>query len=83
MNSPIVMCSIVSPAFHIGLPGSPSLLLESYRPTDFSSNPSQTPLNQLITVFKAILVNFRQVCWSRGCTEMCRMVALQERVGDP
>ncbi len=31
--------------------GSPTLLLESYRPTDFSAN--QTHLNQLITVFKA------------------------------
>ncbi len=33
--------------------GSPTLLLESYRPTDFSSNPNQTHLNQLIMVFKA------------------------------
>ncbi len=33
--------------------GSSTLLLESYRPTDFSSNPNQTHLNQLIKVFKA------------------------------
>ncbi len=33
--------------------GSPTLLLETYRPTDFSSSPNQTHLNQLITVFKA------------------------------
>ncbi len=33
--------------------GSPTLLLESYRPEDFSSNPNQTHLNQLIKVFKA------------------------------
>ncbi len=31
----------------------PTLLLESYRPADFSSKPNQTHLNQLITVFKA------------------------------
>ncbi len=35
------------------LQGSPTLLLESYLPTDFSSNPNQTHLSQLIKVFKA------------------------------
>ncbi len=43
--------------------GSPTLLLESYRPTDFISNPNQAHLNELIKVFKAE-INFRQVCWS-------------------
>jgi len=32
---------------------SPTLLLESYHPADFSSNPNQTHLNQLIKVFRA------------------------------
>ncbi len=31
----------------------PTLLLESYHPADFSSNPNQTYLNQLIKVFRA------------------------------
>ncbi len=33
--------------------GSPTLLLESYHPADFSSNPNQTHLKQLIKVFRA------------------------------
>ncbi len=33
--------------------GSPTLLLASYRPTDISSNPNQTHLNQLVKLFKA------------------------------
>ncbi len=33
--------------------GSPTLLLEIYRPTDVSSNPNQTHLNQLIKVSRA------------------------------
>ncbi len=33
--------------------GSPTLLLESYHPADFSSNPNQTHLNQLIKVFRS------------------------------
>ncbi len=53
MNSPLWMCSIVSPAFHIGLPGVSNPAPGELRPTDFSSNPNQTQLNQLITVFKA------------------------------
>ncbi len=32
---------------------SPTLLLESYHPEDFSSSPNQTHLNQLIKVFRA------------------------------
>ncbi len=53
MNSPLWMCSIVSPAFHIGLPGVSNPAPGELRPTDFSSNPNQTHLNQPITVFKA------------------------------
>ncbi len=53
MNSPLWMCSIVSPAFHIGLPVVFNPAPGELRPTDFSSNPNQTHLNQLITVFKA------------------------------
>ncbi len=33
--------------------GSPTLLLEIYRPTDVSSNPNQTHLHQLIKVSRA------------------------------
>ncbi len=53
MNSPLLMCSIVSPAFYVGLPGVFNPAPGELRPTDFSSNPNQTHLNQLITVFKA------------------------------
>ncbi len=35
------------------LQGSPTLLLKSYHPADFSSNPNQTHLNQLIKVCRA------------------------------
>ncbi len=58
--------------------GSPTLLQESYHPADFSSNPNQTHLKQLIKVFRATY-NYRQVCCSRVETEVCRMVALQEQ----
>ncbi len=37
------MCSIVSPAFHIGLPGVFNPAPGELRPTDFSSNPNETP----------------------------------------
>ncbi len=53
MNSPLLMCSIVSPAFYVGLPGVSNPAPGELRPTDFSSNPNQTHLNQPITVFKA------------------------------
>ncbi len=58
--------------------GSPTLLLESYRPTDFSSNPNQTHLNQLIKVFRDTC-HYRQVCCSRVGAEVFRTVALQEQ----
>ncbi len=49
----IVNVFFVSPAFHIGLPGVSSPAPGELRPTDFSSKPNQTHLNQLISVFKA------------------------------
>ncbi len=41
-------------------------------PRHFGTGPGLTQSSRL-------LVNFRQVCWSRVVTEICRMVALQEQ----
>ncbi len=45
--------------------GSPNLFLESRCPAEFSSNPNQTHLNQLIKVLLGILETSRQVCWGK------------------
>ncbi len=62
--------------FTLAYQGSPTLLLESYRPTDFSSNPNQNtpePANHSLQGY--LLISDR--CWSRVL--ICRMVALQEQ----
>ncbi len=59
------------PTFHVFLPfnalnqGSPNLFLEGRCPAEFSSNPNQTHLNQLIKVLLSILETSRQVCWGK------------------
>ncbi len=78
MNSPLWMCSIVSPAFHIGLPGvfnpAPGGL-PSYR---FQLQPqSNTPEPANHSLQGYLLISDR--CWSRVGTEICRMIALQEQ----
>ncbi len=45
--------------------GSPHLFLEGRCPAEFSSNPNQTHLKQLIKVFLGILETSRQVCWGK------------------
>ncbi len=47
------------------LHGSPNLFLEGRCPAEFSSNPNQTPLNQLNKVLLGILETSRQVCWGK------------------
>ncbi len=42
--------------------GSPNLFLEGRCPAEFSSNPNQTHLDQLIIVLLSILETSRQVC---------------------
>ncbi len=42
--------------------GSPGLVLERRWPAEFSSNPNQTLLNQLIKVLLGIFKTSRQVC---------------------
>ncbi len=43
--------------------GSSNLFLEGRCPAEFSSNPNQTHLKQLIKVLLGILQTSRQVCW--------------------
>ncbi len=45
--------------------GSPDTVLEGRCPAEFSSNPNQTHLKQLINVFLGILENSREVCWDK------------------
>ncbi len=45
--------------------GSPSSVLEGRCPAEFSSNPNQTQLNQLIKVLLGIFETSRQVCWGK------------------
>ncbi len=45
--------------------GSPNLFLEGRCPAEFSSNPNQKHLNQLIKVLLGILETSRQVCWGK------------------
>ncbi len=45
--------------------GSPNSVLEGRCPAEFSSNPNQTHLNQLIKVLLGILETSRQVCWGK------------------
>ncbi len=45
--------------------GSPSSVLEGRCPADFSSNPNQTHLKQLIKVLLGILEASMQVCWGK------------------
>ncbi len=45
--------------------GSPNLFLEGRCPAEFSSNPNQTHLKQLIKVLLGILETLRQVCWAK------------------
>ncbi len=44
--------------------GSPTLLLEIYRPTDVSSNPIKPTCTSWLRC-AGLLDNYRQVCWSR------------------
>ncbi len=45
--------------------GSPNTVLEGLCPAEFSSNPNQIHLKQLISVLKYILETSRQVCWGK------------------
>ncbi len=45
--------------------GSPNLFLQGQCPAEFSSNPNQTHLKQLIKVLLGILETSRQVCWGK------------------
>ncbi len=45
--------------------GSPYLVLEGRCPVEFSSNPNQTHLKQLIELFLDILETSKQVCWGK------------------
>ncbi len=45
--------------------GSPNLFLEGRCPAEFSSNPNQTHLKQIIKVLLGILETSRQVCWGK------------------
>ncbi len=45
--------------------GSPDTVLEGRCPAEFSSNPNQTHLKQLINVLLGILETSRQVCWGK------------------
>ncbi len=45
--------------------GSPSSVLEGRCPAEFSSNPNQTHLKQLIKLLLGILQTSRQVCWGK------------------
>ncbi len=45
--------------------GSPDTVLEGRCPAEFSSNPNQTHLKQLINVLQDILATSMQVCWSK------------------
>ncbi len=45
--------------------GSSNLFLEGRCPAEFSSNPNQTHLKQLIKVLLGILQTARQVCWGK------------------
>ncbi len=45
--------------------GSPSSVLEGRCPAEFSSNPNQTHLKQLIKVLLGILETSSQVCWGK------------------
>ncbi len=45
--------------------GSPGSVLEGRCPAEFSSNPNQTHLKQLIKVLLGILETSRQVCWGK------------------
>ncbi len=45
--------------------GSPSSVLEGRCPAEFSSNPNQTHLKQLIKLLLGILETSMQVCWGK------------------
>ncbi len=45
--------------------GSPDTVLEGRCPAEFSSNPNQTHLKQLIKVSLGILETSREVCWGK------------------
>ncbi len=63
--------------------GSPNLFLEGQCPAEFSSNPNQTHLNQLIKVRIGLLENSRQVCWGKLELNSAGHQALQEQVWWP
>ncbi len=45
--------------------GSPDMVLEGRCPAEFSSNPNQTHLKQLINLLLGILQTSSQVCWDK------------------
>ncbi len=83
MNSPCECVLIVSPAFHIGLPGvfnhAPGEL-PSYRFHLQTQSNTPEPANHSLQGYWLIS---DRLCWSRAVTEICRTVALQEQVEIP
>ncbi len=69
--------------FHTTVQTSPNLVLECRCPAEFSSNPNQTNLNQVIKVLLGILETFMQVCSGKLELSSARHRPSRTKCGDP